>query len=72
MVGSAFVFCERSAKGGARSMNGGECGYACGFCQRPFRTFTKKLRHLKECKEMVPDTRGKHIHPGVPRRRVRW
>ena len=44
-------------------MNGGECGYACGFCQRPFRTISKKLRHLKECKEMVPDTRVKHIHP---------
>ncbi len=52
-------------------MNGGEWGYVCGFCQKPFRNLRRKLRHLKECKELVPGGKG-HLPPlGGSRRRAR-
>lgn len=35
-------------------MNGGECGYSCGFCHKGFRNLNRKLRHLRACKEICP------------------
>ena len=50
-------------------MNGGDWGYACGFCRKDFRSLNRKLRHLKSCKEVVPCGKGALSQSGDPRRR---
>ncbi len=42
-------------KGGERAMTRDEWEYACGFCRKAFRSLNGKLRHLKVCKELLPD-----------------